>query len=138
MFEAEQAHIEEQIKAFCAQQGLPEPNLLWSWIPFSGQWGISTSFFQLASQEARQGKKVVVPQRAQELALAVAQFLGQPDGFARIEAVRGYLNLYYSTSKFAQRVVFQVLTQGADFGRGASLGDPQSIPCGPFAFGHSG
>ncbi len=58
MFEAEQAHIGEQIKAFCAQQGLPEPNLLWSWIPFSGQWGISTSFFQLASQEARQGKKV--------------------------------------------------------------------------------
>ncbi len=123
MFEAEQAHIGEQIKAFCAQQGLPEPNLVWSWIPFSGQWGISTSFFQLASLEARQGKKVVVPLRAQELAQAAAQFLGQPDGFARIEAVRGYLNLYYSTSQFAQQVIYQVRSQGADFGRGAARGE---------------
>ena len=123
MFEAEQAHIGEQIKAFCVQQGLPEPNLVWSWIPFSGQWGISTSFFQLASLEARQGKKVVVPLRAQELAQAAAQFLGQPDGFARIEAVRGYLNLYYSTSQFAQQVIYQVRSQGADFGRGAARGE---------------
>ncbi len=123
MFEAEQAHIGEQIKVFCAEQGLPEPNLLWSWIPFSGQWGISTSFFQLASQEARQGKKVIVPQRAQELALAAAQYLGQPEGFERIEAVRGYLNLYYSTAKFTQRVVTQVLAQGLDFGRGEVRGE---------------
>ncbi len=123
MFEAEQAHIGEQIKAFCAQQELPVPNLLWSWIPFSGQWGISTSFFQLASQEARQGKKVNVPQRAQELAQAAAQYLGKPDGFERIEAVRGYLNLYYSTAKFTQRVVDEVLAQGADFGRGAARGE---------------
>ena len=62
MFEAEQTHIGEQIKAYCAQQDLPEPKLVWSWIPFNGQWGISTSFFHLASLEARQGKKVIVPQ----------------------------------------------------------------------------
>jgi arginyl-tRNA synthetase len=123
MFEAEQAHIGDQIKVFCAQQRLPEPSLLWSWIPFSGQWGISTSFFQLASQEARQGKKVVVPQRAQELAQAVAQFLGLPDGFARVEAVRGYLNLYFSTGQFAQRVIYEVLTQGNEYGRGEARGE---------------
>ncbi len=47
MFEAEQQQLEAKIRAFCATNGLPEPMLQWSWIPFSGQWGISTSFFQL-------------------------------------------------------------------------------------------
>ncbi len=57
------------------------------------------------------------------MAQAMAQSLGQPAGFARIEAVRGYLNLYYSTSQFAQRVVDQVLAQGPDFGRGLERGE---------------
>jgi len=37
--------------------------------PFSGEWGISTSFFAssaLAALEARTGKKVIVPQRARK------------------------------------------------------------------------
>jgi arginyl-tRNA synthetase len=123
MFEAEQAHIEEQIRAFCAQQELPQPNLQWSWIPFSGHWGISTSFFQLASLEAKQGKKVIVPQRAQELAQAIATQLGQPAGFEKIEAVRGYLNLYFSTAEYTRRVIDQVLAEGANFGRGAKRGE---------------
>jgi arginyl-tRNA synthetase len=118
MFEAEQAHIEKQIQTFCVEQGWPQPTLLWSWIPFSGQWGISTSFFQLASVEARQGKKVNVPLRAQELAQAISDHLGKPAGFERIEAVRGYLNLYFSTSEFARRVVDQVLSEGPNFGKG--------------------
>jgi arginyl-tRNA synthetase len=123
MFEIEQAQIEEQIKAYCAAQELPEPKLQWSWIPFSGHWGISTSFFQLASQEARQGKKVVVGQRAQEIAQGIAASLGDVPGFEKIEAVRGYINLYYSTSEYARRVVDQVLCDGAAFGRGAARGE---------------
>jgi arginyl-tRNA synthetase len=123
MFETEQAQIDEQIKAYCAQQGLPQPNLQWSWIPFSGHWGISTSFFQLASQEARQGKKVIVPQRAQELAQGIADSLGSLPGFDKIEAVRGYLNLYYSTAEFARQVVDQVICEGANFGRGPARGE---------------
>ena len=122
MFEAEQALIQEKIQAFCAQQGYPQPNLQWSWIPFSGHWGISTSFFQLASLEARQGKKVNVAQRAQELALAVSEALGTPAGFNRIEAVRGYLNLYFSTADYTRRVVDQVLTEGKKFGQGQRKG----------------
>ena len=72
MFEHEQQQMEARILAWCAENGLPEPTLQWTWIPFSGQWGISTSFFQLAAQEARSGKRVIVPQRAAELAEAVA------------------------------------------------------------------
>jgi len=123
MFEAEQAHIEEQIRSFCAVQGLPQPNLQWSWIPFSGHWGISTSFFQLASLEARQGKKVIVPQRAQELAQSIAGALGTPPGFEKLEAVRGYLNLYFSTAEYTRRVVDEVIAQGAQFGQGQPRGE---------------
>jgi arginyl-tRNA synthetase len=123
MFEAEQAHIEEQIRSFCAEQGYPQPNLQWSWIPFSGHWGISTSFFQLASLEARQGKKINVPQRAQELAQSVANMLGAPAGFEKMEAVRGYLNLYFSTAEYTRRVVDEVLAGGARFGRGPARGE---------------
>jgi arginyl-tRNA synthetase len=34
--------------------------------------------------------------------------------------VKGYLNLYFTTSEYARRVVDEVLASGADFGRGAS------------------
>ncbi len=66
MFEGEQQAVEGQIRSYCAEQQLPKPDSIqWSPIPFSGEWGISTSFFQLAAQEARSGKAVIVPQRAQ-------------------------------------------------------------------------
>src|SRR4030067_137942 len=126
MFEAEQQAIEKSILAYCAQNGLPEPGpLQWSPIPFSGEWGISTSFFQLAAQEARQGwgKGVPVPQRAGEIAAGVAAYLGAPPGFSRVEAVKAYLNCYFSAAEYARRVVDTVLAQGADFGRGAPKGE---------------
>jgi len=120
MFEAEQKAIETSIRAFCRENQLPEPEQIpWAWIPFSGHWGISTSFFQIAAQEARRGKPVQVPARAQELAQAAAAALGTPPGFERVEAVRGYLNLYFHTPEYSRRVADAVLAQGADYGRGA-------------------
>ncbi|HVP20967.1 MAG TPA: arginine--tRNA ligase [Anaerolineaceae bacterium] len=118
MFEAEQQLITQRIMAYCSQQGLPVPVLQWTWIPFSGQWGISTSFFQIAADEARrEGKKVNIPVRAQEIAQTIALFLGTPAGFERIEAVRGYLNLYFSTAEYTRRVIDTVLDQKEAFGR---------------------
>ena len=126
MFEAEQQAIEKSIVAYCAQSGLPEPGpLQWSPIPFSGEWGISTSFFQLAAQEARlgRGSGLSVPQRAAEIAAGVAAYLGTPPGFSRVEAVKAYLNCYFSAAEYARRVADAVLAQGADFGRGAHKGE---------------
>lgn len=128
MFTAEQHAIEEAIRLCCAQQGLPDPDeISWTPIPFSGEWGMSTSFFQLAAQEARQGSAAAagkpVPQRAQEIALAVAAYLGQPPGFARVEAVKGYLNLYFSPAEYASRVVNHVLEAGEHFGHGQPKGE---------------
>jgi len=128
MFEAEQQSIEEKIRTYCRQCKLPDPGALqWHPIPFGGEWGISTSFFQLASQESRalkeQGSKGTnVHQRAQEIAAGAAEFLGTPHGFARVEAVKGYLNLYFSPAEFSRRVVDAVLDAGKEYGRGSAKG----------------
>jgi arginyl-tRNA synthetase len=118
MFEAEQVRIEAAIKDYCKTHGMPEPVVQWKWIPFSGHWGLSTAFFQLAAQEARSGKKINVNQRAAELALQIAEVLGKPEGFDKVEAVNGYLNLYFSPETYAHRVIDTVLDQKIDFGRG--------------------
>ncbi|TLN14008.1 arginine--tRNA ligase, partial [bacterium] len=124
MFELEQKRIEDQIRVFCVDSGLPEPKLQWTWIPFSGHWGISTSFFQLAAQEAREkGQGGNVGERAQAIASGVAATLGTPAGFERVEAVRGYLNLYFSTGEYTRRVLDSVLAQGDRFGYGEPKGE---------------
>lgn len=121
MFEKEQQHIEEKIKAWCAENNIALAELKWQPIPFAGEWGTSTSFFQTAANEVRAGKgdKVPVPQKAQELAEQVKGQIGSMDSVSHIEAVKGYLNVYYKTSDYAQRVVDEVLASKSDFGRGA-------------------
>jgi len=125
MFEKEQQLIEEKIKASCAAKGITPAPLKWMAIPFTGEWGTSTSFFQTAADEARAGKGAgkPVPQRAQELAEQIKSEIGSVDGVSHIEAVKGYVNIYYKTSEYAQRVVDEVLASRADFGRGAPKGE---------------
>ncbi len=56
MFQKEQQLIEDKIKAYSAANDIPLAELKWQPIPFSGEWGVSTSFFQTAANEARAGK----------------------------------------------------------------------------------
>ena len=121
MFQKEQQLIEDKIKAYSAANEIPLAELKWQPIPFSGEWGVSTSFFQTAANEARAGKgrNVPVPHRAQEIAEQVKAEIGSVPGISRVDAVKGYLNLYFTTSEYARRVVDEVLASGADFGRGA-------------------
>jgi arginyl-tRNA synthetase len=131
MFQAEQQIIEDKIKAFCAQNGIPLAELKWTPIPFSGEWGISTSFFQTAADQARTGKKVIVPQRAQAIAEQVRDGVlsaskdqvGDLPGISRVEAVRGYLNLYFTTTEYARRVIDAALEQADRFGAGPARGE---------------
>lgn len=120
MFQQEQQFIEDQIKAYCAANDIALADLKWQPIPFSGEWGVSTSFFQTAANEARAGKgnKVPVPQRAQQMAEQVRAEIGTVPGISHIEAVKGYLNLYFTTSEYARRVVDEVLASRNEFGRG--------------------
>ncbi|OGO62206.1 MAG: arginine--tRNA ligase, partial [Chloroflexi bacterium RBG_19FT_COMBO_50_10] len=124
MFESQQQVISDKIRSYCTEHHLPQAGeITWNPIPFSGEWGITTSFFHLAAQESRAlkettGQSINVAQRAQELAITIAQYLGTQPGFVRIEPVNGYLNLYYSSAEYSQRLVDTVLEQGSDFGRG--------------------
>ena len=125
MFNLEEQNLSAQIRVICAQNGIPSPGeIAWNPIPITGEWGMSTSFFQLAAQEARSGKSrggLPVPQRAQEMADLVAKSLGIPAGIYRVEAIKGYLNLYFSPAEYTRRVVNTVLDQGASYGRGRHL-----------------
>src|SRR5687768_5803188 len=121
MFQKEQQLIEDKIKAYSAANDISLADLKWQPIPFSGEWGVSTSFFQTAANEARAGKgnKLPVPQRAQQIAEQVKAEIGSVPGISRVDAVKGYLNLYFETSEYARRVADEVLSSGANFGRGA-------------------
>ena len=121
MFEKEQHAVEKKILEHLEKKNIPSVSLKWMPIPFAGEWGISTSFFQLASMEAREGKIKNVAARAQELAEGVKTNLGKIASFERIEVVRGYLNLYFSTSQYAQTVVDMVLKEKERFGCGKKL-----------------
>jgi len=120
MFDTEQNAIEAKIIDFCKKSDIPLAELKWQPIPFNGEWGISTSFFQTAADEARFGNASgkPVPLRAQEIAEQAKGHIGSVQGISRIEAVKGYLNLYFSTEEYASRVVNTILKQGTDFGRG--------------------
>jgi arginyl-tRNA synthetase len=122
MFQTEQETIEAKIKSLCAEKGIPLADLEWKPIPFSGEWGISTSFFATAALEARAGKKIVVPKRAQEIAEQVRDSLGAAVGISHVEALKGYLNLYFDTADYARRVVDTVLEQKDCFGSGPATG----------------
>jgi arginyl-tRNA synthetase len=124
MFLAEQQTIEAKIKIICETSGISLAGLDWKPIPFSGEWGISTSFFTTAAAEAKAGKGrgVPVPLRAQEMAELVCGSLSDLTGISRVEAVKGYLNLYFSTAGYACRVVNAVLEQRSSFGCGPRTG----------------
>jgi arginyl-tRNA synthetase len=120
MFAKQQKSIEDEIRAICKKSNIPLKELKWTTIPFSGEWGISTSFFQTAADEARAGKNkgIPVPLRAQQIAEQVKDQIAAKDGISHVEAIKGYLNLYFSTSEYARQVVDEVLASGPRFGQG--------------------
>ena len=89
MFSTEQEAVTREIQAFLDEREIPGGDELdWSPIPFTGEWGIATSFFKAAAAEVKDKKlSIPVPHRAQEIANEVADHLGVPAGFARVEAV---------------------------------------------------
>jgi arginyl-tRNA synthetase len=123
MFETEQQAIETNIRSYCRLNEIPLASLEWKPLPFSGEWGISTSFFATAAAEARLGKKVVVATRAQEIASLMKAQMGDIQGIRRVEAVMGYLNLYFDTQEYTRRLVDTILEQKERFGSGPARDD---------------
>ncbi len=120
MFEKESIQVEKAIKDFIIKKSLPDIPIQWNWIPFSGHWGLSTSLFSLAAADARsKNEKTNVPAYAALLADQLASYLETPAGFEKIEAVKGYVNLYFATSEYTRRVIDSVLSEKENFGRAA-------------------
>jgi arginyl-tRNA synthetase len=123
MFEVEKARIATEVRAILHRQDIEAAEAIdWTPIPFSGEWGVSTSFFRIAAQELRAARSTEaaqesVPQRAQRLAELVAGSLGGLPDIQRVEAVKGYLNLYFSPAAYSRRVIDTVLEAGAEYGR---------------------
>jgi arginyl-tRNA synthetase len=120
MFEAERSSIEAKIKAILEKEGIRVDSFNWSWIPFSGHWGIATSFFKLASGNPVFKPEMDVRMRAAAMADLVKQELTLSNEFEKAESVNGYLNIYFDTRVFAKRVVDQILSESTEYGRGKS------------------
>jgi arginyl-tRNA synthetase len=120
MFEAEQKELEQSIRDHCLKSDIPVPEFNWNHIPFSGQWGISISLFKTAATDQNPQQVGSVSDRAQRIAESIAGGIILPKGFEKIEAVRGYLNVTYSTLDFSLRVLDTVLTEAKDYGRSPS------------------
>lgn len=123
MFQKEQQDLAARIQAILQEQGIPlTEELEWAPIPFSGEWGIAASFFKNAALEAKSGKKLNVPQRAEEIAALVVSKLPALELFPKVEAVKGYLNCYFDPRLFSARVVNLALLRD-DFGQGELKGE---------------
>ena len=114
MFDDVKDQLTQIIDAFCQARGLPTGKMEFRNIPFSGEWGIAAPLFPLAAADP--DKTVPVPKRAQEYAEILKTQVASLPGFSRVEAVKGYLNLYFEPHQYAERVVSTVLEQGKAFG----------------------
>ncbi len=121
MFEKEKSLLEVQISDYCRQNNIPVKSIRWVWIPFSGHWGISTSMFEVAAEEVRQEKKGNVKEWANKLAIELVEYINLPPGIQDVKAVHGYLNFYFSSEVFVQKVLDSAIGDGVDFGRGPRL-----------------
>lgn len=117
MFEAEKDSLELRIKELLIAKGLPyiQPN--WSWIPFTGQWGLATSFFQVHAEESKNLNDVNIKESAAETARFVKTQLGHIDGFSHFEAVNGYLNCYFDKNLYSKRVIESILVAKENYGK---------------------
>ena len=125
MFEQEKSLLENQLLKFCQERSLAADKLEWRSIPFSGEWGIAAPLFPLAATDP--ARQLPVPLHAQALAEALRDSIQLPAGFSRMEAVRGYLNLYYETSAYARKVIGSVLASGSEYGRQQPAGKPVMV-----------
>ncbi len=125
MFTQELHQATEAVHNGLKRLKLPELETFdWLPTPFEGDWGYGTAVcFKVAAVEAKTDQDIKVPQRAHEIANLLLDDLQDIEGFDRVEAVNGYLNLHINTSVYAQRVTDSVINAGQDFGRGAKKGE---------------
>jgi arginyl-tRNA synthetase len=118
-------------------------------VPFAGTWGVASSVCLglasdlvmrdlaaagelegLSKKEAKRRAADGVRGRAQELAEQVADRVAAGaggDGFARVEAVNGYVNVYFDPNAVAARLIGEVLADGAAYGSTAPTATAERV-----------
>ena len=100
-------------------------------IPFSGKWGLATSICMRLSQDGesapipeglskKEARKLVEAEsreRSQSLASEVADRLRGTGLFSDVEALNGYVNMYFDPAEAAVRLLRGVRAAGAGHGR---------------------
>jgi arginyl-tRNA synthetase len=109
-------------------------------IPFSGAWGAATSVAKalagqaaaadiatatagLDKKEAKVKAAGITNAKAQEIAERLAERLLADGAADRVEAVNGFVNIYFDASSAALQTVRRVLDEGSDYGRGAAIAE---------------
>ena len=106
-------------------------------VPFAGTWGVASSVAHqlagelamaeleqagklegLSKKEAKQLAGAATREMAQALATEVAEKVGASNGFRKVEAVNGFINVYFDANAIAGQLIETILSQGADYGKG--------------------
>jgi arginyl-tRNA synthetase len=81
-------------------------------IPFKGDWGFSTpAAFKIAGNQGKDFKKAL-----KEVSETLAAHLEFGEEISRVEAVKGYINIYVNSNIYAQNLIASILTE--DYGKG--------------------
>src|SRR5688572_10919722 len=115
-----EAALREQIAAGVAELGFPSRSIDLRRIPFSGAWGAATSVAKALSgqvaaeqvaaetagmekKEARERAGQITAAKAQEIAEQIAARLLAVGAADRVEAVNGFVNIYFDTASVADQ-----------------------------------
>jgi arginyl-tRNA synthetase len=132
----------EAIERALAAEGVPAPVNDLRPLPFEGVWGVASSvcmglasdlvlreleaageLAELSKKDAKKKAAGASRERAIALSEAVAARVSAEDGFGKVEAVNGYINITFDANSVASRLLSEVLDQGAEYGRGAARPD---------------
>ncbi len=130
--------LRERIAAIMADLGYPPRTIDLRRIPFSGAWGAATSVAKaisgqvaaaqvaaetagLEKKAARERAGIITAAKAQEIADRITARLLADGAADRVEAVNGFVNIYFDTASVAAQTVQRVAAEGIDYGRGTAL-----------------
>jgi len=122
MFEELLQQIDTAVRRVCQKLEFGEVQMKWSWIPFSGKWGVSTSFFEIASSNSQRYPLRKVNEIAEDIAEKVRASLGELSGIERIESTKGYLNFFFDSCQYARQVINLVLSESGQYGKSPATG----------------
>src|SRR5688500_4573054 len=117
-----EAVLREQLSTILAELGYPPRTIDLRRVPFSGEWGAATSVAkslsgqavaeQVAAETAGMEKKEakeragqIAAAKAQEIAEQIAARLLAIGAADRVEAVNGFVNIYFDTASVAAQTV---------------------------------